>query len=373
MFGSAYQAYYQDSRNTFVSSGQPGVVLWSSKVQDKERWLSAKQILQLQEKENRSKLKKTALESGRASQGGGSMFDTRKVGQRIAMLRKTKDMTQMELADKMMVSYQAVSNWERGNSMPDISKLPELAEILGVSLEELLGSKRKTEIIEKVARAEAPLSLEEVAEVAPVLKPSQVDEAAERSGEAEVDLKTLEELAPYFSQEKLGDWAERLQIQELSELVGLAPFLTSKQLGKLIRKMEKPGGDLNQVVALAPFLDSADLGCLVNENLDSGADYGQVMGLAPFMDKEDLIKVAARMQGAQVSASQLAGLAPFLGSETLCGLLKDLEPSQLREHVMALAPFIDSKDLTPIAREIMKTGDMRTFTALLPFIDTDAL
>ncbi len=78
------------------------------------------------------------------------MFDTRKVGQRTSQsLRKAKDMTQMELADKMMVSYQAVSNWERGNSMPDISKLPELAEILGVSLEELLGSKRKTEIIEK--------------------------------------------------------------------------------------------------------------------------------------------------------------------------------------------------------------------------------
>ena len=38
-------------------------------------------------------------------------------------------MTQMELADRMGISFQVVSNWERGNSMPDISKLPELAEI----------------------------------------------------------------------------------------------------------------------------------------------------------------------------------------------------------------------------------------------------
>ena len=51
------------------------------------------------------------------------MFDTRKIGMKIAALRKAKDMTQLELADKMMVSYQAVSNWERGNSLPDISKL----------------------------------------------------------------------------------------------------------------------------------------------------------------------------------------------------------------------------------------------------------
>ena len=38
----------------------------------------------------------------------------------------------------MGVSYQAVSNWERGNSMPDISKLPELAGIFRVSVDSLL-------------------------------------------------------------------------------------------------------------------------------------------------------------------------------------------------------------------------------------------
>lgn len=50
-------------------------------------------------------------------------------------------MTQMELADKMNVSYQAASNWERGVSMPDISKLPELAEIFGCTIDDLIGSK----------------------------------------------------------------------------------------------------------------------------------------------------------------------------------------------------------------------------------------
>ena len=44
------------------------------------------------------------------------MFDTRKTGAKIMQLRKEKDMTQMELADLMQVSYQAVSNWERGVS-----------------------------------------------------------------------------------------------------------------------------------------------------------------------------------------------------------------------------------------------------------------
>ena len=49
------------------------------------------------------------------------MFNMKQVGKKIVAMRKAKNMTQLELADKMNVSFQAVSNWERGNSMPDIS------------------------------------------------------------------------------------------------------------------------------------------------------------------------------------------------------------------------------------------------------------
>lgn len=59
-------------------------------------------------------------------------------------------MTQMELADRLNISFQAVSNWERGNSMPDISKLPELAELFGISIDELLG--KKSELISNIMR-----------------------------------------------------------------------------------------------------------------------------------------------------------------------------------------------------------------------------
>ena len=61
------------------------------------------------------------------------MFDMKQIGKKITDLRKANNMTQMELADKLGISFQAVSNWERGNTMPDISKLPELAEIFQIS------------------------------------------------------------------------------------------------------------------------------------------------------------------------------------------------------------------------------------------------
>lgn len=60
------------------------------------------------------------------------------LGARIAAGRKAKGMTQEELAAKLGVSSQAVSKWENDASCPDISLLPELARILGVTTDELL-------------------------------------------------------------------------------------------------------------------------------------------------------------------------------------------------------------------------------------------
>ena len=54
------------------------------------------------------------------------MLDMNKVAKNIKNARTKKNMTQLELADIVGVSYQAVSNWERGNSMPDIGKISDM-------------------------------------------------------------------------------------------------------------------------------------------------------------------------------------------------------------------------------------------------------
>lgn len=55
------------------------------------------------------------------------------LGETIAALRREKQLTQAELAEKMGVTDKAVSKWERNLSCPDVSSIPRLAEILGVS------------------------------------------------------------------------------------------------------------------------------------------------------------------------------------------------------------------------------------------------
>ena len=60
------------------------------------------------------------------------------LGAKIAALRKECGMTQLELADKMGITDKAVSKWERDLSCPDVNTIPKLAELFGVSVDELM-------------------------------------------------------------------------------------------------------------------------------------------------------------------------------------------------------------------------------------------
>ena len=68
-----------------------------------------------------------------------------KIGNFISECRKEKKLTQEQLAEKMDVSVNAVSKWERGLNLPDISKMPELCNILEITINELLEGKKLNE------------------------------------------------------------------------------------------------------------------------------------------------------------------------------------------------------------------------------------
>ena len=57
------------------------------------------------------------------------------IGNKIKQLRYKTSLTQEQLADRLGISAQAVSKWENSVSMPDITFLPDLAEIFGVSID----------------------------------------------------------------------------------------------------------------------------------------------------------------------------------------------------------------------------------------------
>ena len=69
-------------------------------------------------------------------------MDMIKIGKFISECRKQKNLTQLELAEKLNVTDRAISKWECGRSMPDSSIMLELCKILGISVNELLTGER---------------------------------------------------------------------------------------------------------------------------------------------------------------------------------------------------------------------------------------
>lgn len=92
-------------------------------------------------------------------------INTEKFGAFLAQLRKEKGLTQREVAEKLYLSDKAVSKWERGVSLPDIALLTPLAELMGVTVAELLAGERvqhmEMDEVERLVAGTIALSVQE--------------------------------------------------------------------------------------------------------------------------------------------------------------------------------------------------------------------
>lgn len=77
-------------------------------------------------------------------------------GARFQRFRKAKNLTQEDIANKFNISAQAVSKWENDISYPDITILIELSQLLGVSLDELLGKPTEPTVVQQRTDAKDP-------------------------------------------------------------------------------------------------------------------------------------------------------------------------------------------------------------------------
>jgi transcriptional regulator with XRE-family HTH domain len=324
------------------------------------------------------------------------MFDAVEIGRRISRLRKEKDMTQPALADCMGVSFQAVSNWERGASMPDIGKLPELAQALGVSVDELLGGGRGGELIRSVMDGSEEsfvktqrVTLSEVGEAAPLLKPRQVkrivraieEETEQRKSEAAgedetanesnaVSFESLLALAPFLEEDYLDELAGRLVPDVgIGRLAALAPYLSEEALGKLAQNAIQSGGSLGELAAIAPFLDEDVLGKLAQAAMARGGTLGEVAAIAPFLDEDDLGSLALSCVEGGGSVAQVAAVAPFLEEDDLDKIVKAaLKQGQRIGELAGLFPFLSEESLRALVEDALKRNDTGSLTKITKFL-----
>lgn len=160
------------------------------------------------------------------------------IGNRISKFRKAKGLTQEELASQLGVSSQAVSKWENDASCPDISLIPQLVKVLGVTADELLTGKNDTvQMLPKEQRK----SLDEL--TMRVLVQSSDGTKVKVNLPMRLVKVALElgiEIAPGFMGEK-GEALKGIDIAKITEMVeqGL--------IGKLV-EMESASGDTVEVI-----------------------------------------------------------------------------------------------------------------------------
>lgn len=138
------------------------------------------------------------------------MADMR-IGENIRRLRKEKGIGQDILASQLGVTVQAVSKWETGGSMPDITLLPQIAEYFGVTMEELFYGKRETAVEDREPSESEPVELTVTAVSADDEKPTEsLLELDSEKNRPQEDIDT----EPDVKQEKVWEVSEPDAVQE---------------------------------------------------------------------------------------------------------------------------------------------------------------
>ena len=153
-----------------------------------------------------------------------NMFDITKFGRYLAALRKKADMTQMELADRLCVTRQAISKYEQGESFPNVSILVLIAEVFHITLDELIGSGDPTNgeatILKSVAIGEpTPVAenIRDVVNLAPLLKPSILDKLSASLSAKGIDISNILKLAEFLNSESTVELLKNADFDQASD------------------------------------------------------------------------------------------------------------------------------------------------------------
>ena len=217
------------------------------------------------------------------------MFDTMMIAKVIRQARIDRNMTQMNLADAMGVSYQAVSNWERGNSMPDISKLEQLCSVLGITVNDLLGIEEPAPMQPEV------MSVPQLVQAAPALPPAELKARMKsEKKKRKLDIDTIIEMAPYLDEATLGELLEGVRVDDPEDLAQLAPFLSRETLEQAVERCDVD--DLEDLAPLAPFLSRMLLEQIVTRIITADPDeLENISAVGQFLEQGALARIMKKL------------------------------------------------------------------------------
>ena len=195
------------------------------------------------------------------------MFDTKKFGAYISRLRKKADMTQSELAEQLNLTRQAISKYECGDSFPDISILIEIADVFGITLDNLIGSgnpsEREAAILEGAAGGRDVSGeldkqcISDVINIAPLLKPSVLDKMAVGLAKHGIDISSVVSLAEYINEDTVVDLLKNATYDTINEdlLERVIPFLDANSISIIFQKILEGELDYKLIRMMLPHAE----------------------------------------------------------------------------------------------------------------------
>ncbi|MCQ6559574.1 helix-turn-helix domain-containing protein [Paenibacillus mendelii] len=280
-------------------------------------------------------------------------MDVRKIGAFISERRKNRDYTQAELAMLLSVSHQAVSKWERGESLPDIGMLPGLAKLLETTVDELLNGEMAGN---DEGHADIPGSAVSSGESAAPPVPLSAESSDSSSGlngnsavRQQLTWDHVISLAPFLSQEILESMMDQIEGDpSVSALSALAPFAGRPALERLAGKMDGPI-PIRDITGIAPFLGKDLLERLLMHAVGDSIGWDDLSALAPFVERHTLSQLILQVSGGAPDPWTIVGLAPFLEPTALLQVIERIEPGSLSPAVLpGLAPFLPQEQLNKL-------------------------
>ncbi len=328
------------------------------------------------------------------------MFAMKEVGKRITEGRRAKGMTQMALADALGISYQTVSSWENGRTMPDISKLPEISEILGISVDEILGKEAPAVQAALSNDTETVLTPEDIAEAAPILPDERVEEMVEKQMEpdaVELDYDAVEPLLNYLDEDTCGKIFHRLyENGEYTKMVKMLDYVEEDAVDEVFLGMVADGKEEARKLLDHVSDDAANKAfqsCVRNERWEMAkrmVDYvdedvigAEMLSLAqagkldqlPLFDypnEDDIAKIAWEAY----QKDGVPAVKPMLDYISEDGIERIAWDAYQKDGVPAVKPMLDyisEDDIEKIAMDAAKRHGIPAITPLLDYLDEDFL
>ena len=166
-------------------------------------------------------------------------MDNRVAGRKISALRQARGLTQQQLAAMMNVSHQAVSKWESGLALPDISTMLELTRFFGITVEQLFED-------ENAEYAEAAGANADIETEIPQIETKEV---------RNMNIQQFLQMAPFMSKAAVEEIAMGIDVGiTAAQFAKLAPFISPEALSALVSK-HRPQLSWDTLKKLAPFME----------------------------------------------------------------------------------------------------------------------